>query len=377
MSALRVALDARALTGRYTGDRTYWLHLIRALLTDLPADMEFTLYSRLALPLDDLAGVPVRSRVIPAPNDRIWTLLSFPRALAADRMDLAHTQYTTPLWSPCPLVTTVHDISFRLHPQWFPWKHRVLMNLTVPSSMRRARAVITDSESSRQDILCTYSLSPAKVIGIPLAPGPEYRPVPQDKAREWVKERVGVAAPFVLAVGVLQPRKNLATLVEAFRLACLEPGFGWHLVLVGKEGWAAAELRDKVRASGLTERVHFTGYVRDEDLPVLYSAAGMFAHPALYEGFGLPPVEAMACGTPVLVSDAPALPEVTGGAAVVLPARDPRAWADTMVRLAQSPADRDSLVQAGFTRVRSLTWARTAERTCQVYREAAQPRSRV
>ncbi len=235
---MRVGIDARALTGRYTGDRTYWLNLVRSLVSRSDTVNEYVLYSRLPIPSDALPVSPIlRTRAIPASNDRLWTMLAFPRALKQDSIDLAHTQYTTPVQSPCPMVTTIHDISFRLYPEWFPRKHRLLLNLTVPGSMRRAAAVITDSESSRRDILRIYRLPESKICAIPLAAGPEYRPVSKEVAADLVKEKFQIDGPFFLSVGVLQPRKNLPLLLEAFARFKRHNSSERKLVIAGKRGW--------------------------------------------------------------------------------------------------------------------------------------------
>src|SRR5438132_8563326 len=149
---MRSVTDGSALSVRFTADRTYWLNLLRAYLADdAPSGNQYFVYTRLPVPPGTLPeSSRLTLRVVPASNNRLWTLASFPRALKEDGIDLAHTQYTTPLRASCPLVTTVHDISFRLYPEWFPRKHRVLLNLTVPGAMRRAVRVITDSESSRR-----------------------------------------------------------------------------------------------------------------------------------------------------------------------------------------------------------------------------------
>lgn len=165
---MRIAIDGRALTGRFTGDRTYWRNLLRALLR-LDTENEYLIYSRAPIPPGEIPDAPnAVYRVLEASNERAWSFLALPRALKADRADLAHVQYTVPPRCPCPVVTTVHDISFRLYPQWFPFKHRTLLNLTVPPSMRRAVRVITDSESSRNDMLRVYGLPPEKIVAIPL-----------------------------------------------------------------------------------------------------------------------------------------------------------------------------------------------------------------
>lgn len=370
---MRIGIDGRALTGRFTGDRTYWLNLVRALLADpgCARDHHFTVYSRLPIAAGTLPDLPnLTLRTIPASNNRLWTLLAFPKALCDDGIDLAHTQYTTPLRAPCPVVTTVHDISFRLYPEWFPRKHRVLLNLTVPAAMRRAVRVITDSASSRRDILRVYRLPDEKVSAIPLAAGPEFHPIPQETARQIVKDRFRIAAPFALSVGVLQPRKNISLLIEAFALARHQCTVDQALVLTGKRGWGFEGLTRQAARLKVSDFILFTDYVPDDVLPILYSAADAVAYPSLYEGFGLPPVEAMACGAATLVSDRPCMPETVGHGAWILPALDPVPWGEALARLSMEPDLRDHWSRRGIARAGELSWTDTARQTLDVYREA-------
>jgi glycosyltransferase involved in cell wall biosynthesis len=180
-----------------------------------------------------------------------------------------------------------------------------------------------------------------------------------------VRERFNVRHPYILSVGVLQPRKNLPRLVEAYgRIAKEIPQ---HLVLVGKEGWAFEALRRRVAQSGVASRIHFTGYVADADLPPLYAAADLFVYPSLYEGFGLPPLEAMACGTPVVTSNTTSLPEVVGSAAVTVEPTDTAALAAAVAEVLSSTEKRAELIERGFARVRQFSWERTARETVGVY----------
>jgi len=371
---VRIGIDGRALTGRYTGDRTYWSSLLRDHLT-APFDGdddEYVVYSRLpipegCLPLSDR----VTFRTVSAANDRVWTLVTFPHALREDGIDVAHTQYTIPLRAPCRIITTVHDISFRLYPEWFPRKDRLLLNLTVPAAMRRAAKVVTDSMSSRRDILRVYHFDPDHVDAIPLAASPDFQPVPSDLAREHVMRRFGLEGPYIISVGVLQPRKNFPLLVEAFARAVYSVGLPHRLVISGKRGWGYDEIAIQIARLRLADRVLVTDYVEDADLPPLYSAAEMMAFPSLYEGFGLPPLEAMACGAATLVSDAPAMPEVVGNGALVLPVMDAAKWAEGLIEVATVPDKRRHLRNAGRARAREYDWATTGRRTRQLYRQVA------
>lgn len=370
---MRVGIDGRALTGRFTGDRTYWLNLTRDHIEAADdGDVEYVVYTRLPLPEGALpVGRRVTVRTVPASNDRIWTLVTFARVLRQDRIDVAHTQYSTPMRAPCPIVTTVHDISFRLYPEWFPRKHRILLNLSVPVAMRRAARVITDSMSSRRDILRVYRLAIEHVEAIPLAAAPGYRPMPKATAREHVVARFGLTDPYIVSVGVLQPRKNLPMLVEAFARAIQAASIPHRLVLAGKRGWAYDEIVVQAARLRVGDRLLITDYVDDADLPAIYSAATMMAFPSLYEGFGLPPLEAMACGAPTLVSDAPAMPEVAGTGALVLPVMDATAWSDALSLVARSPEEQARWSAAGLARSRAFSWATTGALTRRVYVEVA------
>jgi glycosyltransferase involved in cell wall biosynthesis len=363
---MRIAIDARTLASPKTGDRTYCLNLTRA-LARVDRRNEYLLYTACETPLADVGAANFRQRLLAARPEWSWTPVALPRAARADRCDLVHVQYIVPPYCPAPLITTVHDISFRRHPRWFPVKHALLLNLLVPLAMARAERVITCSEYTRREMIELYGTEPEKIVVTPYAADPIYRPVAAEVARQAVRERFNLRHPYILSVGVLQPRKNLPRLVEAYtRIAREVPQ---HLVLVGKEGWAFEALRKRVARSGVTSRIHFTGYVADADLPPLYAAADLFVYPSLYEGFGLPPLEAMACGTPVVTSNTTSLPEVVGDAALTVDPRDAGALAAAIAEVLTSPERRAELIQRGLARAQQFSWERTAEETVAVYEE--------
>lgn len=364
---IRIAIDARCLTGAYTGDRTYWLGLLRGVCA-LEHEHEILLYTHTPitepfLPLD----ARLKHRVLPASNLRWWSWKLFPDAANADGAQVAHVQYTVPARLQLPVVTTVHDISFRLMPYHFPLKHRILLNLTVPPSMRRAKRVITVSESSRQDILHVYRLPTEKVVAIPNAVDERLKPVAPERAEQALRQYYRIGTPFVLMVGVLQPRKNLPLAVQAFAQAVLPASLPHRLVIVGKPGWGMDKLQSAITRWNVQSRAVLTGYVPDEHLSLFYSAADALMYPSLYEGFGLPPLEAMQCGCPVLASDIAVMREVVDDAGVLLPPTDPVVWTQALHMVLTNEWTRQQMRERGFRQSARFSWKQTAEKTLAVY----------
>lgn len=367
---MRIAIDARCLTGAYTGDRTYWLGLLRGLST-LQHEHEVLLYTHIPITDKSLPDDPrLHRRVVPAGNLRWWSWQLFPDAANRDGANVAHVQYTVPSRLKMPVVTTVHDISFRLMPRCFPLKHRLLLNLTVPPSMRRAARVVTVSESSRQDILRVYRLPEHKVVAVPNAADERLQPVEREQAAGYLREHYGLDTPFVLMVGVLQPRKNLPLAVQAFAQAVLTNNLPHRLVIVGKAGWGMEKLRESIVHWQVQEKVVFTGYVPDEHLPWFYSAADALLYPSLYEGFGLPPLEAMQCGTPVLASDIAVMHEVVGDAGMLLSPTDPVVWTQALHAVLLNSQTREQMRQRGLNRARQFSWTESARKTLAIYEAA-------
>jgi len=385
---MRIGIDARTLSGRFTGDRTYWRGLIGGLAA-IDKENEYFLYIRSEIEGEvPSLGQNFTWRTVPRPtHDALWMQTAFPKALRADGIDVAHTQYNTPLFgTPCPIVTTVHDITFALFPEHFLPKDRFILNRFVPNSMRRAARVIVVSESTRRDILRRYKnhIPQDKVVTTLLAADSRFAPSSspsmtfaerQESARLAANNKYELRGlPYILSVGVMQPRKNLALLLDAFALMKLGPLAPLHLlVIVGKRGWKNEELDAQLAKlpPEVVDQIVFTGYVPDEDLPVLYGGADAFCYPSLYEGFGLPPLEAMACGCPVLVSRISSLPEVVGDAGVLLPTGDSDAWATALEKLIENPNVRERWSLRGIERAREFSWEKTARQTLTVYREAA------
>ena len=370
---MRVAIDARLLTGAYTGDRTYWRGLLKAFADWLDAEQhKLVLFSRCAIPTGTLPESPLyESVVLPARSERLWSLWHFPRAALLSQCDVAHTQYSVSPLFRIPVVTTIHDVSFLVNPRWFPLIDRLLLRLSIPASCRRAARVLTVSETSRRDIIQLLRLPPEKVVATPNGLPEGFHPIEKSDAYAWVDRHYGIQPPFLLAVGVLQPRKNWLLAIQAVAYAREWSGFPLKLVLTGKLGWAKRELEwakwTLVEDDWLIE----TGYVPDDHLVWLYNAAEILLYPSFYEGFGLPPLEAMACGTPVIASNGGALPEVVASGGVLLPPDQPAQWAHAILTILQNEPYREGLRHRALQRAQMFSWQETAHKTWQVYLEAA------
>ena len=282
------------------------------------------------------------------------------------------TDHLLPPLRHAPTVFTVHDLAFLTQPETHLHSNRAFLARMLPRFCAAATLVIADSEATRQDLLRCYALPPAKVRTVPLGVEPRFRPQEPRAARALVAAQYGLTGSYLLFVGTLEPRKNLRRLLLAYRrLLQVRGGAACPpLVVAGAPGWWTDVLHRAVRRLGLEARVRFLGRVPDEHLPALYSTATVFVYPSLYEGFGLPPLEALACGAPVITSNCSALPEVVGDAALQVDPRDVAALADALDRLLSDEQTRQVLASRGPAQAAQFTWARTAAATVAVYREA-------
>jgi glycosyltransferase involved in cell wall biosynthesis len=271
------------------------------------------------------------------------------------------SNFFLPLSMPCKGVVAVHDLSFRAHPEYFPRTIAWYMRWLTGWAARRAQRVLTGSEFSRQELLRFYSVDKSKVIVIPYGVGSEFRPVTDEThrvAEQSILSQYGITGPYILALGNIHPRKNLARLLDAYLRLQQERRSVPVMVWAGLERWDSGELVERARSAG----VILTGFVTQEDLPALYRQAVMLVYPSLYEGFGLPVLEAMACGTPVVTSNTTSLSEVAGKAALIVDPTHAGEITRAMAQLLDGSSLRERLQQAGLERARELTWARTAQR---------------
>jgi len=357
--SIKIALDARLVAGANTGDSTYWTGLLEG-FAKIPGDFELNLISNGPRPAD----IPWCDRFIwrhaPAKSNRVWSLFTFPSVAKQLGAQVLHTQYSVSPLTKIPAVTTVHDVSFFIGPEWFPPRDRTLLRATIPSSCRRAARVITVSETSRAEIEQFVPSARGKTVVTPNACPSWIVAVPKEVARARVAAELGVAGPFVLTVGTRWPRKNMELAIDA--VSGLPDSYPHQILVTGKTGWGSQELGKRGKA---------TGYVDSELLSCLYSAADLYLAPSRHEGFGIPVLEAFRCGCPVLCSSGGALPEVAGDAALVERSWEAADWTDTIQRLLDDPGTLETLRKRGLDRESTFTWEETARRTLDVYREVA------
>jgi glycosyltransferase involved in cell wall biosynthesis len=376
--AINAHLLAHTRNFRRAGVSNYTEQLVRH-LAQVDRENQYTIFTTRGLKGDLLALPPnftVRSSALPTINPRVrvpWEQFVAPVLLRLIGADLYHGVLNVmPLASPVPSVVTIHDLSPFLFPQTFRRVNRTYTRWAIKVACRRAAHLLAVSEYTKSEIMRWLHV-PAERITVTYN-GVAERFRPQDAAAvAELRRRAGLPERFILFVGTLEPRKNLPALLEAY--ARIAGDTDAALVIGGGKGWLYDEIFARAEQLNLGQRLHFAGFIPDEELPLWYAAAELFVLPSLYEGFGIPVLEAMACGTPVVTTTSSSLPEVAGDAALTVPPTDIDAMADAMLRLLQQPELRAELIERGVEQAARFTWESTAQRTLGVYYAAAPPPS--
>ncbi len=375
---VRIGLDGKVLTLRAGGIGRYAINLTRALLAEAAArrpDLEFVVFTGPQTSRDvmeEFRGA-CEECFLDAKSSVIRSLALVPAALRRVGVDVFHgmDHVGVPFVGRSGrYVATVHDVIALLLPETFTPRHRLVVRTALAMVRRRADLVIVPSRAVERDVVERLGLPADRVVVTPEGCEPRFRPTPCAE----VLARYGLPSRYVLAVGTLEPRKNLTTLLQAFARLRREDGIDptLRLVLVGARGWLDEPIYETVRSLGLEGTVHFAGFVDDDDLPAVYSGAALFVFASLYEGFGLPLLEAMACGVPVVTSNVSAMPEVAGDAAVLVDPRDVDDLAGAIARTLRDDALRNRLRVAGLARARQFPWEATARRTLDAYASLVQ-----
>ncbi len=368
---MHIGFDMHSIHDLMQGSRTYTVNLMQT-MPAMDRDNTYTLY----MPREVLEATPETARfetrdnisLRPIPASRFARLVwPFPRSLPGHGLDLYHCQYIAPLFCPVPYVVTIHDILHESNPEFFPGRLRRLMSMLYPLSARRAARVLTVSEFSRRELIRLYKLPPERVVCCHNGVGPEFRVLPDRDAVAATVRRYGVTLPFVLFVGRIEPRKNIFGLIQAMEHLAAQ-GMRLPLVAVGMKDSIFEKYYDQT-VRGDSAHIIYTGKVPQEDLPAFYNAASLTVYPSFAEGFGLPVLEAMACGSPVVTSNTTSLPEVAGDAALLVDPHDPKAIAQAMRRILLEPSLAQELRNKGLERAKPFSWERSARCTLAVYQE--------
>ncbi len=376
-SSFILGIDAsRAARAHRTGTETYSLEIIKALAKLSGPSCHLRLYTPHLPQHDDWPDSPyVETRVIPWP--RLWTHLRLTAELRLHPPDgLFVPAHVLPLYCPVPAVVTVHDLGYRYYPQAHRPFDRWYLDWTTRRHTRVARHIIADSYATQEDLIKFYRADPHRITVVHLGRDESLARVTELQVIAAAKARYGIEGDYLLYLGTLQPRKNLVRLVEAVAQILNEGGSNYSLtflklVIAGQKGWLYDEIFGRVQALGLTERVIFPGYVAEVDKPALLSGALAYVFPSLYEGFGLPVLEAMACGTPVLTSNISSLPEVAGEAALLVDPLDTAAIANGLTRLINEADWRGQLIERGYRQIQRFSWQKAAEQVREVLQKVS------
>ena len=371
---MHIAIDAHSVGAELGGNESYAINLIEA-LAEIDQTNLYTLYvtKRAAIERFDRRwpNFKVKQTLPHTPLVRIPLTLS--RELRRNPVDVLHVQYTAPPLAPCPVVTTIHDLAFEHLPETFNRRSWLQMRLTVRMTARRAAHIITVSEYSRADISRTYGIAPQRITVTPEAASSNFFPITNETELKRIRESYGIQENYILSLCSIQPRKNLVRLIEAYScLRGVRPEVKLpQLVLAGKRGWLDSETFRAAERNDLGNDLRFTGYVPERDLAGLYSGAICFVYPSFFEGFGLPLVEAMQCGVPVIAGNRTSLPEVVGEAGLLFDPFDTQALVSALTQVIDDSEYRAVLRSKGLKRAQNFNWKTTAQLTLGVYERAA------
>jgi glycosyltransferase involved in cell wall biosynthesis len=374
-----IGLDAIPLTEARAGVGHYTFELAKALARAAPADEFELIYPSSFPPVEfDEARLPSNLKlecVRVGALGRHWWAAGLPRYLRRRGLPLFHgTNYEVPLWGGAATVLTVHDLSLLLHPETHERRRVLRARRRMPLMARAADSIIVPTESVRGEVFEHLRLPREKIFVVPEAARAYFKPQEFEET-EGVRRMLGTGDEFILAVGTIEPRKNLQILLHAFEeLLRVHPSSNLRLVIAGGRGWLSRPFFEAVEQSLARNRVVLAGYASDPTLRALYSACRLFVYPSLYEGFGLPPLEAMSCGAPVVAGRAAAVAEVTGGAARLVNTETHDELARTLLELLDDEHARRSLSEAGLRRASEFSWERTARMTLDVYAETLRRR---
>ena len=360
---LRIGVDVHAIGARQTGNETYIRNLVDNLIELSGGNNKFILYHTKIL-----ENMPWKERIhkVSPSHPALRIPFGFPYVLWRDKIDIAFFQYVIPPFCPCRSVVIVHDISYEFFPEFFHPLSRKRMQLLIPYSAKKSDHILTVSEFSKQQISQKYGIPESKITVTYNGVSKNFRVIDDQEYLDTALSRFDLSSPYILAVGNLQARKNIQRLVRVYASLKAQGKLNQDLVLVGQKHWKNHAIFDEIKKHNVEASVFVTGYVSDEELVALYNRADFFVYPSIYEGFGLPVIESMACGTPVITSNTSSLPEVAGTAALMIDPYDDAELAETMVMISQDQKLREHLITLGLEHIKKFDWKKTALKTLTV-----------
>ena len=373
---MRIGIDYTAAIHQQAGIGRYTRGLVEV-LAELGGKHEYVLFvagGKTQVP-DFRLKIPDNFRVRRAPlSDRFWTImwhrlrLPLPVDLFTGPVDVFHSpDYVLPPLRRGRKLVTIHDLSFLRYPEGAEPSLRRYLSRAVPHAVSQADLVLADSQNTRQDIIELLGVTPGKVEVLYPGVDDRFRSLKDEELLQRVRDLYGLSSPFILSLGTLEPRKNLILLLDAYAALGAAGDMSHKLVIAGGKGWLYEGLFRKVQELSLEKEVIFLGFVADEDLPALYNLAEVFVFPSLYEGFGLPPLEAMACGTPVITSRSSSLPEVVGEAGLMVSSTDSEALAQAMRSALDDPTVREDLARKGVQQAQKFSWQKAGQKLLTIY----------
>lgn len=364
---MRIGIDARPLVRPRIGAGTYVYYLVKE-LAKIDTKNTYLLCAHRKIIDSPVVTTPnFQFQINSYPVGSLWQQLKLPRILTRLKVDLFHSPLSVlPLLKPCPSVVTVLDLTPKLFPSRYTWKTHLSVHTLLRQSAQRADKVIAISESTKRDLVEHLKVNESKIVVIHLAADKAYYRSTNPGMINTTRKKYSEGKKFILYVGTLEPRKNLPRLIKAYNKVRLETRLKHKLVIAGMKGWMYDSIFQTVHNLNLEKDVIFTGYVPQEELPALYSAADLFVYPSLYEGFGLPPLEAMACGTPVITSNTSSLPEVVGDAGTMVNPHSVDELAQAIYKVLTDEKLRSDMIYKGLKQAKKFTWEKTAQETLKV-----------
>jgi glycosyltransferase involved in cell wall biosynthesis len=378
---MRIGIDITALPANPVGAGTYTIELVRALI-ELGPQHQWVIFAQpngkelLAMPSHPAVQWVIVAEKTPFLR-LLWEQTVFPFLVKRARINVLHSlHYTRPIFLPCASVVTFHDMTFFLFPELHTFFKRIFFPAAIRLSARLANALIAVSESTRKDAIRLLNIPEHKIHTAPNGVSSVFRPIPDQESRQICKNKYNLPDRFILFVGTIEPRKNLPVLLKAYQhLVKNSPTPQQRpvppLVIAGKMGWMYNEVLQQINHLELEEKVILTGYISSRDLPIVYNLAEVFVYPSIYEGFGLPTLEAMACGTPVITTNVSAMADYVGEAGILVPAHDDWALANAIQSVLEDEGLQMSLSQKGRSQAALFTWQQAAQITLKVYELAA------